>query len=197
MPEYSDTRSPRTVHRDLNGVESSRENFRLNIPVKSAPSSPYTSPVLSPQRRSVCEIFQYNVPKGNQQGWSAPEMPTLDIHGLPPPAFFDYTAFSTESSPFQSPRSRSPCRNPMSPSGPSSPIHSKLSRESAGLLEVHPLPLPPGAGMHSPSSPILQVSAKPESLPMNSQWQKGKLIGRGTFGSVYVASNRYIRSAYI
>jgi serine/threonine protein kinase len=24
---------------------------------------------------------------------------------------------------------------------------------------------------------------------MNSQWKKGKLIGRGTFGSVYVASN--------
>ena len=27
---------------------------------------------------------------------------------------------------------------------------------------------------------------------MKNQWRKGKLIGRGTFGSVYVASNRYM-----
>ena len=34
--------------------------------------------------------------------------------------------------------------------------------------------------------------AKTESLPMKNQWQKGKLLGRGTFGTVYVATNRYI-----
>ncbi|KAL6545494.1 Mitogen-activated protein kinase kinase kinase 5 [Orobanche gracilis] len=27
-------------------------------------------------------------------------------------------------------------------------------------------------------------------MPIRSQWQKGKLIGRGAFGSVYVDSNR-------
>jgi hypothetical protein len=32
---------------------------------------------------------------------------------------------------------------------------------------------------------------------MKSHWQKGKLIGRGTFGSVYVASNRYMNSIII
>ncbi|KAH9711752.1 mitogen-activated protein kinase kinase kinase 5 [Citrus sinensis] len=188
MPEFFDTKSSRSVNLALNYVERSRDNFRLNIPAKSAPTSPFTSPVRSPQR-SVGGMFQYKVPNGNQ-GWSAPEMPTLDIPGLPPPAFFDYTVFSAESSPFHSPRSRSPCRNAISPSGPSSPIHSKLSRESTVRIEVHPLPLPPGAAVLSPSATIPQVPAKPEPLPMNSQWQKGKLIGRGTFGSVYVASNR-------
>jgi hypothetical protein len=32
---------------------------------------------------------------------------------------------------------------------------------------------------------------------LNSQWQKGKLIGRGAFGSIYVATNRYIHSMYL
>ncbi|KAK2657415.1 hypothetical protein Ddye_010467 [Dipteronia dyeriana] len=191
-PEYLDKNSYRNVHRkDRNSIESSREKYRLDIPFQSAPSSPFGSPLLSPQRMSVSEMFQYNhkIPIGNHQVWSAPEMPTLDVPGLPPPAFFDYTAISADNSPFHSPRSRSPCQNPISPNGPSSPI-SKLSRESTGHIEVHPLPLPPGAVIPSPSSPIPQVPAKPESLPMKCQWQKGKLIGRGTFGSVYVASNR-------
>ncbi|XWS45306.1 hypothetical protein CRYUN_Cryun15aG0125300 [Craigia yunnanensis] len=47
-----------------------------------------------------------------------------------------------------------------------------------------------GAAMATPSPSIPQVTTKPEPLPMKCQWQKGKLIGRGTFGSVYVASNR-------
>ncbi|KAL0377748.1 UNVERIFIED_CONTAM: Mitogen-activated protein kinase kinase kinase [Sesamum radiatum] len=65
----------------------------------------------------------------------------------------------------------------------------------------------PGASTPSQSSPLSSFSTKPEfpgaSIPsqpyplspvgskrVKSQWQKGKLIGRGTFGSVYVASNR-------
>ncbi|KAL0321988.1 UNVERIFIED_CONTAM: Mitogen-activated protein kinase kinase kinase [Sesamum calycinum] len=65
----------------------------------------------------------------------------------------------------------------------------------------------PGVCTPSQSSPISSFAAKPEfpgaSIPsqpyplspggskhVKSQWQKGKLIGRGTFGSVYVASNR-------
>ncbi|KAL5754852.1 hypothetical protein ACOSP7_023072 [Xanthoceras sorbifolium] len=190
--EYLDKKSSRNVNqKDRNSVESSREKYRLDIPFKSAPTSPFASPVLSPQRMSASEMFQYNykAPIGNQV-WSAPEMPILDAPGLPPAAFFDYTAISADNSPFHSPRSRSPCRNPISPNACSSPMHSKLSRENTGHIEVHPLPLPPGAAIPSSSSPIPQVPAKPESLPIKCQWQKGKLIGRGTFGSVYVASNR-------
>ncbi|KAK7850694.1 mitogen-activated protein kinase kinase kinase 5 [Quercus suber] len=42
----------------------------------------------------------------------------------------------------------------------------------------------------SPSAPTPQPIAESESLWMNSHWQKGRLIGRGSFGSVYLATNR-------
>ncbi|CAN6859966.1 unnamed protein product [Brassica oleracea] len=93
------------------------------------------------------------------QVWSAPDLP---FHTD------DLSPFSTDNSPIHSPRR---------PIRPSSPLHPTLSpdvrRESAN---VHPLPLPPGAPCH----------LKQDSFP---QWKKGKLIGRGTFGSVYVATN--------
>lgn len=41
----------------------------------------------------------------------------------------------------------------------------------------HPLPLPP-------DSPIIS------SQNFQSEWKKGKLLGRGTFGDVYVGFNR-------
>jgi hypothetical protein len=79
-------------------------------------------------------------------------------------------------SPDRSPRSsplRSTGMRPRNHSGPPSPLHS-----SGGLNNVHRLPLPPGAvGTAS---------------PMAGQWQKGRLIGSGTFGTVYEATNRYV-----
>ncbi|XWS33652.1 hypothetical protein CRYUN_Cryun22dG0100800 [Craigia yunnanensis] len=148
-------------------------------------------------RMSTGDMFpHYMVPPENPV-WSAPEMPTSDFPGLPPPAFYDFSAFSTDNTPLHSPPNRSSRRRNRSQSGPTLSIHQKLSLEisssrpeSNGPIYVHPLPLPPGAAMASPSASISQVTTKPEPLPMNCQWQKGKLIGRGTFGSVYVASNR-------
>ncbi|KAF5736116.1 Mitogen-activated protein kinase kinase kinase 5 isoform 2 [Tripterygium wilfordii] len=195
--EYSEMRPSRIVSPDLNS-ESYRENFSLSGPARSVPNSPFASPILAPPRKSNAGLFPYHhmVPKGNQV-WSAPEMLNVDTSGLPPPAFFDHTAFSTDSSPLHSPHNRSPRRNLRSPSRPTSPFHTRLSldtsaprREGSGHTEVHPLPLPPGAALPSPTAPMSQPKGKAESLPMNCQWQKGKLIGRGTFGSVYVASNR-------
>ncbi|XP_042062125.1 mitogen-activated protein kinase kinase kinase 5-like isoform X1 [Salvia splendens] len=87
-------------------------------------------------------------------------------------------------------------------------------RESFSHANVHTLPLPPGADMPTPLSsssstshlsgatnffspatiPTLVARSEhpgaKQSSPIRSQWQKGKLIGRGTFGSVYVGSNR-------
>ncbi|KAI3713063.1 hypothetical protein L1987_71634 [Smallanthus sonchifolius] len=87
------------------------------------------------------------------------------------------------------PVSRTCVRSPM-PS--SSPWHRRLSFESpvsrpdsntqAAVAAVHPLPLPPGAAINKPD-----LVAK---APRQSRWLKGKLIGRGTFGSVYVGSDR-------
>ncbi|XP_041003980.1 mitogen-activated protein kinase kinase kinase 5-like isoform X1 [Juglans microcarpa x Juglans regia] len=258
--DHADKRLSRKEHQDLNGSKSSRDGFRVNVPIRSAPTSPFSSPALSPQRRSAADMFPYYyymIPKGNQawsapeiptsemtpglpphaffdygiskgnqawsapeiptsemtpglpppaffdygipkgnQAWSAPEMPTSDMtQGLPPPAFFDYSPFSCDTSPHHSPRARSPLQNTKSPSVPTSPLHSTARRESNCPVNVHPLPLPPGAANPSSSAPTPQPISPPpisksESVPRNSQWKKGKLIGRGTFGSVYVATNR-------
>ncbi|KAL3813594.1 hypothetical protein ACJIZ3_014862 [Penstemon smallii] len=70
-------------------------------------------------------------------------------------------------------------------SGASMPSQtSPLSSHPAPKLEFS------GANISSQAAPISPVARKPQVRPIKSQWQKGKLIGRGTFGSVYVASNR-------
>ncbi|MCD7457094.1 hypothetical protein HAX54_034081 [Datura stramonium] len=57
--------------------------------------------------------------------------------------------------------------------------------ENSAQGKVHPLPLPPLA-----TPPVSPPTPKTDITPIKGQWKKGKLIGRGTFGSVYVASNR-------
>ena len=193
--ERANTRPFRKSPQKLNGVERFQDNYVISVPI-SAPTSPFSSPAMSPQR-SAGDIFtsHYMSP----QVWSAPEMPPSDMNlGLG----FSYlmspekTAFSVDSSPLHSPRV-SPRQSTRSPTGPTSPLHKKLSlettsawRDSNGQANVHPLPLPPGATSPSQPTSISQIAAKPDLMPIISQWQKGKLIGRGTFGSVYVASNR-------
>ncbi|CAL0312793.1 unnamed protein product [Lupinus luteus] len=195
--EQAESRSSRIVHQDHGGSENTRDNYLVSVPARSASSSPFASPQKTGNGDFV--PYYYVTPKG-KQFWSAPEMPTSEA-GQPPPAFFDVFALGAESSPpHQSTQLRSPQRHLRSSSGPSSPIHSMLSletaaarRESSVPVSVHPLPLPPGAALPSPSAHATSFShtaAKSESFPMKSQWQKGKLIGRGTFGSVYVATNR-------
>ncbi|VVA09546.1 PREDICTED: mitogen-activated kinase [Prunus dulcis] len=192
-----ETRSrSRWKNRDMKGLEIYKKDFRLDVPIWSAPASPFSSPTFSPHRPSAGDLLPHINPMGNQV-WSALEMPTSDMNpGLPPPAFSDYSIVSNDNSPIHSPSNRSPCRNPRSPPGSTSPLHTKLSidastarREGNGYVEFHPLPLPPGASLSLPSPQAL-LTPKPESQPVKGQWQKGKLIGRGTFGSVYVATNR-------
>ncbi|KAJ4828374.1 Mitogen-activated protein kinase kinase kinase 5 [Turnera subulata] len=198
--EHSEMKASNSVRPASSNAGISKDDIRISVPVRSAPTSPFGSPVLSPQKRtSAADLFPYYqmIAKSNQV-WSAPEMSAfLDIPGLPPPAFFDCSAFSTDNSPLHSPRNISPLRHPKSPTGPASPLNARRSvdvsstrREAGGNLEVHPLPLPPGAAVPPQAAAVPVAVAKPEPTPMNCQWQKGKLIGRGTFGSVYVASNR-------
>lgn len=178
---------------DGRGVERSGDNFRLNVPARSVPTSPFTSSAFSPQRTSLGDLLPYYclTPRGNNM-WSAPEMPT----GLPSPSFLEHNG-----SPLLSPQTKNPHRTSKSLCGSASPMHHKSLvenstawRESNVQAGVHPLPRPPGAAFPSHSPPNAQVTVKTESLPLKSQWQKGRLIGRGTFGSVYVASNRYVSS---
>ncbi|KAI8542211.1 hypothetical protein RHMOL_Rhmol08G0120400 [Rhododendron molle] len=173
--EHANTQRSVKAPQELNGIERQRDPYLFNIP-NSAPSSPFSSPSRSPQRipRDIFTSPVFKSPKVFQ-AWSAPEMRPLDTHAG---SVFSYqmslegkSAFSVESSPLHSPRV-SPQRCPRSPSGPTSPT-------------AHRLPLPPGA-----TSPTKIPPVSPIVMPIKSQWQKGKLIGRGTFGSVYVASNR-------
>ncbi|RZB57386.1 Mitogen-activated protein kinase kinase kinase 5 isoform B [Glycine soja] len=203
--EQAETRSSRMVQQDASGCrESARDNSNnnlVNVPHRRSISG---SPSMSPQKTRNGDFvpYYYACPKGNQF-WSTPEMPTCDA-GLLPPAFFDLSALSTETSlspnSHQSPQRKSPQKHTRTFSGPPSPIHPMLSLEiptvrhenNAPPVAVHPLPLPPRAGLTSPpaAATFSHAMVKSESLPMKSQWKKGKLIGRGTFGSVYVATNR-------
>lgn len=162
------SRVSKKVPQNRYGSESVPQKFRLNIPTRSAPTSPFSSPTLSPQRMRTADGFlcQDHMATQATQVWSAPEIPPL------------------EASPFHSPTVKSPQWNPISSSVPASLFNQNISLES----RVHPLPLPPGAATSAATFP--HVTAKTEALQMTSQWQKGKLIGRGTFGSVYVAVNR-------
>lgn len=77
-----------------------------------------------------------------------------------------------------------------------------IPESSGASMPSHPTPMFPltakpefsAAAMPLQPTSISSVSAKPELTLIKGQWQKGKLIGRGTFGSVYMASNRYASS---
>lgn len=164
----------------------------------SAPTSPYASPARS-QLKSGDFIISplFITPPGVFQVWSAPEMPSSDTpHGL---GFYYNKAFSVDNSPLHSPR-LSPQPRSKSPSGPASPLHhpppndqsSMARRENCAQGNVHPLPLPPLA-----IPPVSPPTPKTDITPVKGQWKKGKLIGRGTFGSVYVASNRYVNVLHV
>ncbi|RZR72821.1 hypothetical protein BHM03_00017463 [Ensete ventricosum] len=108
--------------------------------------------------------------------WSAPELPPVDLVSL----FSSQTTSeqvigSPDCSPLCSPTSRSPVLRSRNPSAPSSPLHTKaLSdnsvpwHENGSNINVHPLPLPPGAASPSQSGFSHQSAAKAEALPMRT-----------------------------
>eukprot|EP00256_Glycine_max_P064346 XP_014634480.1 mitogen-activated protein kinase kinase kinase 3 isoform X2 [Glycine max] len=91
-------------------------------------------------------------------------------------------------------RSKSPGPGSRGPTSPTSPLHQRLhalSLDSPTGSECHPLPLPPGSPT-SPSSVLSNARANGhlENATSNvSKWRKGKLLGRGTFGHVYLGFN--------
>ncbi|XP_078180300.1 mitogen-activated protein kinase kinase kinase 5-like isoform X2 [Carex rostrata] len=147
---------------------SEPSDFRLTVPIKSAPGSGFTSPVRSPRRFSNVDLTQ-----------------GLNI----PAAEFLTSGENYVNSPERSPRSsplRSPGLRPRNLSGPPSPLH---SNGNGGSNNFHRLPLPPGAGGTASSSSSSSTTTNTCSLA--GQWQKGRLIGSGTFGNVFEATNRH------
>lgn len=92
------------------------------------------------------------------------------------------------------PSPRSPNIGPRGPTSSNSPLHRSLNCTSSdsptGKSPCHRLPLPPG----SPTSPSAlhntRNSGVVDTQTCNlSKWKKGKLLGRGTFGHVYLGFN--------
>lgn len=145
--------------------------FSNQIPPEKNASSDDNSPIHSPRasshRRTTNATRPVSWHECNSQA---------TVHPLPlPPG----AALPSQATPMSPKPSRT--EFPGSPL-PSQPPH---------ILPLAPKSDFPGATMHSKPTPIYPVPVKPELMPIKGQWQKGKLIGRGTFGSVYVASNRY------
>ncbi|VAH93693.1 unnamed protein product [Triticum turgidum subsp. durum] len=114
------------------------------------------------------------------QSWSAPS----SHHSLP-----ETYAWDPEGSPWSRALS-SPSLTPKNTSAPQSAMHPMLSPEdhvsrtegtrSTGYF--HPLALPPSAS--NQPAPKVEMS-------LVGQWQKSKLIGSGTYGDIYEATNRH------
>ncbi|KAL8133005.1 mitogen-activated protein kinase kinase kinase 3-like isoform X2 [Apium graveolens] len=106
------------------------------------------------------------------------------------------------------PRSPTQPRSPRQPRSPgpgsrvttttSSPRHPRFSgtnldcagKVEDGKIAWHPLPLPPGSPTSPPTLPKPRTSVTIDhSQCQLSKWKKGKLLGRGTFGHVYLGFN--------
>jgi hypothetical protein len=127
--------------------------------------------------------------------------------------FWQQSRGSPEYSPVPSPRMTSPGPSSRIQSGAVTPTHpraggtpteSQTSWPDDGKQQSHRLPLPPltinsnsspfshsNSAATSPSVPRSPGRAENPASP-GSRWKKGKLLGTGTFGHVYVGFNRYI-----
>ncbi|KAM0929301.1 hypothetical protein ACQ4PT_001727 [Festuca glaucescens] len=124
--------------------------------------------------------------------------------------FWQPSRGSPECSPIPSPRMTSPGPSSRVHSGSVSPLHTRSGGMAPGSptsqndggkkKQTHRLPLPPLSISNSSYFPNKSTPASPISVPHSpgrtetppspgSRWKKGKLIGRGTFGHVYVGFN--------
>jgi hypothetical protein len=123
---------------------------------------------------------------------------------------------SPECSPLPSPRVISPGPSSRIHSGAVTPLHpraagvtieSPTSRPDDGKQQSHRLPLPPITISNThPFSPTYSASTSP-SVPRSpsrmenptssgTRWQKGRMLGRGSFGDVYLGFNRSVQRLF-
>lgn len=135
---------------------------------------------------------------------------------LPGQPFWPHSRCSPECSPIPSPRMASPGPSSRIHSGAVSPLHPRAggpftesagSRPDEGKQQSHRLPLPPLTISNTcPFSPSYSTATSP-SVPRSpsrvenpispgSRWKKGRLLGRGTFGHVYLGFNRFVLDLY-
>lgn len=118
---------------------------------------------------------------------------------------------SPECSPVPSPRMTSPGPSSRVHSGAVTPLHpraggaigSPTGRTEDGKQKSHRLPLPPITITNTcPFSPAYSASTSPSvrrspgrtenPTSPGAHWMKGRLLGRGTFGHVYLGFNRFV-----
>lgn len=121
--------------------------------------------------------------------------------------FWQQSRGSAECSPIPSPRMTSPGPSSRIHSGAVTPLHPRAGGATTETpanwpddvkQQSHRLPLPPTNSAHfSPSSSTATTSPSVPRSPgraenptsPGSRWKKGRLLGRGTFGHVYVGFN--------
>ncbi|XP_068647647.1 mitogen-activated protein kinase kinase kinase 3-like isoform X1 [Aristolochia californica] len=150
-----------------------------------------------PQRQQQITENGYPVPISPSDHSRFPELstsPRSEFHltGSTPRASLDISF---------NPRSRSPGPVSRPQSRLSSPLHPRLAginpdspteRPEDGKTQGHPLPLPPGSPNSSSSPHVMRsngVQLHENGQTLRSKWKKGRLLGRGTFGHVYVGFN--------
>lgn len=129
--------------------------------------------------------------------------------------FWQHSRCSPECSPIPSPRLTSPGPSSRIHSGAVTPLHPRAggATESPanwpddGKQQSHRLPLPPLAISNTcPFSPSYSTGTTPvprspsraeNPTSPGSRWKKGRLLGRGTFGHVYLGFNRFVQKGNI
>ncbi|XP_022844645.1 mitogen-activated protein kinase kinase kinase 3-like isoform X1 [Olea europaea var. sylvestris] len=112
---------------------------------------------------------------------------------------FDQIAFRRNGDNKSSPVMRSPGRVSRGITTTTSPLHprfgginldSPTGKLEDGKSECHRLPLPPGSPPSPSALPTPRSPGRAEnSSIISSKWRKGRLLGRGTFGHVYLGFN--------
>ncbi|CAN4092764.1 unnamed protein product [Withania somnifera] len=159
--------------------------FRLDVPVRSAPSSGFTSPVQSPKRFSTQDVFH---PSSHQASSSPSEAYSFQLSPTRVINSADHYPLTSPMLPSSANRVRNNRSNAVHSHHKSLP-ESSLACNEANDINVHPLPLPPGVPRQTELCTIHGNMEKPCVSPTKGQWLKGKLLGRGTYGSVYEATN--------
>lgn len=178
-PTYRRRGFPQELH-----VDTAANDFDLHFPARSAPSSGYSSPLLSPQRYSTVDLFRPSFQASSPLEASASDRISKSYSISP--------AHTPECSPLHSPTTKH--GNTKNSRGVFVHSHNKslpegASRPDANNTNVHPLPLPPSSS--SRPSPTMRHSFDRSDFPsVKGQWQRGKPIGRGSYGNVYIATHR-------
>lgn len=134
--------------------------------------------------------------------------------------FWQHSRCSPECSPLPSPRMTSPGPSSRIQSGSVTPLHPRAGGSNLdlsanwpddavnGKQQTHRLPLPPinmsNTGPYSPTYSTGTTPTVPRSpgrtdvlASHGSRWKKGRLLGSGTFGQVYLGFNRSVINIYV